>query len=141
MSASLDPDGLQVGPRDPAWQHAGGFVIRSYARAIDSCLAEDTPIDLIKIDVEGFEDRAIAGLTKTLNKWSPAIIFEVLEALKYADIEDNLKEWGYEFYKLTARGPEATASLRPPTDPEFRNYLAVKQATHRQLIESLMARD
>jgi FkbM family methyltransferase len=139
MSASLNPYGLQVGPHDPAWQHAGGLVIRSYARAIDSCLDVDAPIDLIKLDIEGFEDRAIAGLPVTLNTWSPAVIFEVIDADKCAGIENIFTQSGYQFYKLTACGPEATESLRPPTVPEFRNYLAVKQESHRRAVESMSA--
>lgn len=131
MSASLDPQG---------YRHFAGAIVSSYARAIDSCLDQDIPIDLIKLDVEGFEDRAIAGLTRTLETWSPALIFEVLEIVKYAEIEDILKGSGYELYKLTADGPKATNSLLPPTDPEFRNYLAVKQASHKQVVESLVRR-
>jgi FkbM family methyltransferase len=124
LSASLNPQGYGQ----------AGVVTSCYARAIDSCLDQDVPIDLIKIDVEGFEDRAIAGLTRTLNSWSPAVIFEVLETAKYTDIEHTLKESGYDFYKLTARGPEATDSLLPATDPELRNYIAVKQASHKKLL-------
>ena len=141
MSASLDPEGLRVGANDPAWQHSGGQVLTTYARAIDSCLVGDQPVDLVKIDVEGFEDRALAGLGKTLDRCAPAIVFEVLEALKFADIERDLKRRGYRFYKLTERGPEATDGLRPPVDPEFRNYLAVSRTTHEDAIEALAARD
>lgn len=140
MSASLDPNGLQVGPNDPAWQHAGGSVVTAYARAVDSCLIGDPPIDLVKIDVEGFEDRVIAGLTRTLDRCSPAIIFEVLEAGKFTDIEDDLRVRGYRFHRLTARGPVETDCLRPPSDPEFRNYLAVKRQSHIAVIASLTSR-
>ncbi|KQY04412.1 hypothetical protein ASD37_21070 [Mycobacterium sp. Root135] len=113
---------------------------RSFARAIDSCLGDTAPVDLVKIDVEGFEDRAIAGLGSTLVKWAPAVIFEVIEAAKREEIERTFRERGYSFYKLGARGPEECASLRPPSDTRYRNYLAVRQSRHKETVESLAVR-
>lgn len=137
MSASLDPGGARIGRRDPAWQHTGGSVTRSFARAIDSCVADDAPVDLVKIDVEGFEDRAIAGLGSTLARWSPAVVFEVIEAAKRLDIERTFRENGYTFYKLGPSGPEESAGLAPPSNLHFRNYVAVRQSGHRAVVEAL----
>ena len=35
------------------------------------------PVDLVKVDVEGFEDRVLRGMSAILSRWRPAIVVEV----------------------------------------------------------------
>jgi len=43
---------------------------------LDNIIPSDTRIDLIKIDVEGFEYRALLGAKRILNTWHPIIVSE-----------------------------------------------------------------
>ncbi len=43
---------------------------------LDSLLPEELKIDLVKIDIEGSEYKALLGMEKTLKKWKPAILSE-----------------------------------------------------------------
>lgn len=45
-------------------------------RKLDDVISGDTPITLIKIDVEGGEHDVLRGATAILKKWHPYIIFE-----------------------------------------------------------------
>lgn len=45
-------------------------------RKLDDVISGDTPITLIKIDVEGGEHDVLLGATAILKKWHPHIIFE-----------------------------------------------------------------
>ncbi len=45
-------------------------------RKLDDVIDADTPITLIKIDVEGGEHDVLQGAASTLQKWHPYIIFE-----------------------------------------------------------------
>ena len=40
-------------------------------------LLQDRRVDFVKIDVEGMEMKALAGLAGTIDKWRPAIFIEV----------------------------------------------------------------
>jgi FkbM family methyltransferase len=84
-----------------------------------------TRIDLIKIDIEGFELSAFKGAVKTLKKLKPAIITEIqplnMKALGIGrqDILDYLSALGYNAFLITDRG------LRQATEPlsgQFENY-------------------
>lgn len=43
---------------------------------LDSLLPEDLKIDLVKIDIEGSEYKALLGMEKALRKWKPIILSE-----------------------------------------------------------------
>jgi FkbM family methyltransferase len=59
-------------------------------RKLDDVIPADTPITLIKIDVEGGEYDVLQGATATIKKWQPYIIFE--HGLGGADMYDLLVE-------------------------------------------------
>jgi FkbM family methyltransferase len=67
-------------------------------------------LDLIKIDVEGFELNVMKGLIKTLKKFKPRIIFELDKNYWFRNdqrIEDCfqlLAEIGYNFYQISTFG-------------------------------------
>ncbi len=55
---------------------------------LDKLLANRDAVDLIKIDVEGFEYNVVKGAVEALKRLQPAIIFEA-GALKDADLDNN----------------------------------------------------
>jgi FkbM family methyltransferase len=69
-------------------------------------------LDLIKIDVEGFEYHVLLGLAKTLKKHKPRIIFEydsnywISNDQKIADCCSFLQSFGYTIYQITPVGCE-----------------------------------
>jgi FkbM family methyltransferase len=69
-------------------------------------------LDLVKIDVEGFEYQVLLGLTETLKKHKARIIFEydrnywLNNGQKIADCWSFLKSLGYIMYQITPVGCE-----------------------------------
>ncbi len=45
-------------------------------KTLDSILESESEIDLVKIDIDGYDGRAISGMSETLKKFKPNIIFE-----------------------------------------------------------------
>ncbi|MBK5969019.1 MULTISPECIES: class I SAM-dependent methyltransferase [Thiorhodovibrio] len=76
---------------------------------VDSQLVAEQRIDLIKIDVEGGEYLALKGLTHTLARWQPAVVFEFspealtnISAAPWQSIFQLLALHGYRFQALGA---------------------------------------
>ncbi len=57
--------------------------------------------DIIKIDVEGFEHKAVLGMLKTIKKNKPILLIE--ERSNKEEIFDLLKPLGYHFYHYTKK--------------------------------------
>jgi len=81
-----------------------GDVKRSIAVKVgvaDELLAPQPPVDVIKIDVEGFELRVLNGLTRILENDRPIVITELIEAqlnraaTTVADVSAFLQSRGY----------------------------------------------
>ena len=65
--------------------------------------SETRNIRLLKIDVEGMENKVLIGGSKTINKHRPIILFELWESAFENKINQSielLKDWGYEIFKL-----------------------------------------
>ena len=87
-------------------------------------------IDLIKIDVEGYEFHVLMGAQKTIARYQPILIIEVIDAnlqvhqLSSANVIDLLQSWGYEIIDLKTRQP-ILAGAKIETDilcsPQKRN--------------------
>jgi FkbM family methyltransferase len=83
---SVDHLPLHVGAQ-PAWTsiHGGltpdAHVVDVPARSLDALVAEHgidpAALSLVKVDVEGAEDQAIAGMRDTLEAGSPAVVVEI----------------------------------------------------------------
>ena len=63
-------------------------------RSLDG-MALDTPIGLIKIDVEGDEAAVLAGARQTIRRWLPDIIVEADGADRFLATARQLQELGY----------------------------------------------
>jgi FkbM family methyltransferase len=85
-------------------------------------------LDLVKIDVEGFEYQVLLGLTQTLQKHKPRIIFEydsnywINNNQKIADCYNFLQSLGYTIYQVTPVGCEL---LKNPSDVESGNLFCI----------------
>lgn len=98
-------------------------------------------VQLIKIDVEGFEAAVVAGAMGTLTSAAPpVVVLEVvashLERLGQApsDVLGSLYGAGYECYSLTKRG------LLPVTEAGLRssNILALHKKAHAGVLQALL---
>ncbi|MFB6318899.1 FkbM family methyltransferase [Saccharicrinis sp. FJH54] len=79
-------------------------------------------IDLIKIDVEGFEYDCLEGMKKTLLKYKPNLLIEILADNSSGQNDKShtlLKELGYHKYYIDDAG---NISLNE-TNPQRRNYI------------------
>lgn len=109
------------GPGGPVTSHIARSVplrrLDMYCRehAIDS-------VDLLKIDIEGHEPQALAGMGDLLASTKPTILIEVLSDEAGSRISSVLSGLGYETYRIReGRGLEPTKFR--PKEKEDRNYL------------------
>jgi FkbM family methyltransferase len=65
-------------------------------------------LDLIKIDIEGYEYQALSGMRKTLQKFKPSLLIEILDDKEdlsnYKRIEELLLSFGYRKYYIDDLG-------------------------------------
>jgi FkbM family methyltransferase len=95
----------------------------------DALVPAGTPVDLIKIDVEGFEVGALRGLLGVLEECHPAILFECLPDGPAAALEALLGPLGYRFQtvgpRLNGESLGEASDHIDPTAAAERNFLAV----------------
>jgi hypothetical protein len=97
--------------------------------SIDSFLEgrQLSAIDLIKIDIEGFEYSALLGMKKTLVSYKPAILIEILAEnssdTNRKNIHDFLHSLGYSKYFIDDLGKLS----KTESNPNRFNYIFVVQ--------------
>lgn len=75
--------------------------------------------DLIKMDIEGGEEKAWDGMQKVLEKWSPTVVLEYTSGRYSADFPQKLHEYG-DLYVINTQGEEEKISRDTlETFPEF----------------------
>ncbi len=80
------------GPSNPKDNRAGRTTpVRIVA--IDDIVPEDRPVSVIQLDVEGYEERALAGGIRTIRRNRPLLILETLPAERW--MTENLLPLGY----------------------------------------------
>jgi len=108
-NADILPTGGMVGVAK------GANVITVEAIALDEFLpAEFWPrVGMIKLDLEGCEAEAIAGMLRVIEATKPVIFFECIKA--GLGVESQLKPMGYRFYEVDdeAGTIEPVAAIRP----------------------------
>jgi FkbM family methyltransferase len=113
-SGSLDPQGFRKYP---------GKLIDVPVTTIDTVRAGHGKIDLIKIDVEGFEDKVLEGMPRVLDDDRPMIIVECNPDGPYRAVERTLARSRYRFFHIRDRGRVEMANIAPDTTERYRNYL------------------
>lgn len=97
-SASLNQQGFNDIP---------GELITVPITRFDTFFQNKTPPDLIKIDVEGFEDKVLEGMLGLFeNNYRPLIIFESNPGGPEEQIDSILKSLGYDLFHLQKSGPQ-----------------------------------
>ncbi|HSR09271.1 MAG TPA: FkbM family methyltransferase [Bryobacteraceae bacterium] len=84
--------------------------------------------DLIKIDVEGFEDVVLEGAEELLATGRPRIIPEANPDGPYERVTEILRRHGYGFQHLTPSGPRAAEVIQPNAGEHFCNWLCLPQS-------------
>ena len=94
-SASLNPKGFRG---------FDGILLEVPVTTVDAVVGEK-PVDLAKIDVEGFEPQVLEGMQHTLQRSHPTLFIECLPDGPYGRVEEILKDLGYQIYLLSHKGP------------------------------------
>ncbi len=117
-SASLDPAG---------YRGLKGQLIDVDITTVDRAVPEDQRVDLIKIDVEGFEHTVLAGAERVLVRDRPIIVLEVNPGGPAREIQALLTPRGYRFHHLLEDGPRPVAEIVPDERVHCRNFLCVPE--------------
>lgn len=115
-AAAADTDGellLAVDPVHPGNHKLAASGVPVRAVTIDSLMAEHgwPRVALVKIDVQGAEQRVIAGAQETLRRWQPALFVEIDRDSDGNALLQRIIELGYRPHVLrTSSPPEAVTS-------------------------------
>ncbi len=119
-SASLDLKGFRG---------CKGSIVKVDSITIDNFLSAVTigrvKNILFKIDVEGFEQRVLEGMRRTIEKHKPIIILECLSDGPAVEVTNILKKFGYVFYHLTNKGKIKRDKIIPDQSERYKNWLCV----------------
>ena len=126
-SGSLDRDGFRG---------LEGELIDVEVRKLDSVCADDLPVDLVKIDVEGFEHKALGGMSRILAEYHPDLILECNPDGPVAAIESILQPLGYQFVHLDGGELAASDHIVPDASERARNFLCTARADWRARLAS-----
>jgi FkbM family methyltransferase len=102
-----------------------GDVIDVHTTTLDASLGDQTGVDLVKIDVEGFEDKVLQGMTGILSRSRPVIVLECNPDGPHREMDQVLSDHRYALYHLGTRGPKRKERLVPDRTERCRNYLCV----------------
>lgn len=113
-SASLNLEGFRG---------CDGALIPVELTTVDAVCADEETVDLVKIDVEGFEDAVLRGMQRTLSRFRPAIVVECNPDGPFREVERILIGHGYRFRHLRADGPVEVDRIVPDVSERYRNFL------------------
>ncbi len=82
-------------------------------------------VDLVKIDVEGYEDIVLEGMKVLFENCRPSIIIECNYDGPFLSVERILKGYGYNFYHITSDGLKYTDRISPDLTGKFLNFLCL----------------
>jgi FkbM family methyltransferase len=106
--------------------------------SLDETIRHDLSPLVFKIDVEGAEHLALAGMRKTLRDRHPIVIMECLPGARVAEIERELTPLSYAIWHLTPEGPERREGIIPDQTKRANNWLFVPPS-HEKLVGDIFA--
>jgi FkbM family methyltransferase len=92
-------------PTDEAQAYPSSYIVE--VQRGDDALSPEVPIQVMKIDVEGYECKALAGCANVIGRWRPLIISEVMpDHLRRAGstpemLFELMNDYGYISFGLT----------------------------------------
>jgi len=92
---------------------------------VDEATRDWERVDLIKMDVEGFEDKVLLGTQQVLAESQPAIVLECNHDGPREALEEILGSHGYQLHHLLPGGPVAITEIEQDEKDEYRNFLAL----------------
>lgn len=101
----------------------GTIVIDVPVTTLDAVCADGPRLDLVKIDVEGFEDKVLEGMPRILREHKPVLLVEALPDGPYQRVEELLTPHGYRFHHLVPGGPRRMPHITPDPRQICQNYL------------------
>lgn len=113
VAASLKSDGFRAGD---------GYLLDVQVNTIDNVCGNE-PVDLIKMDVEGVEDKVLLGMRNTLGTSAPIIITECFPDGPIRQIEAILLDYDYSFFHIRRNELVSKSHIEP--DEHYQNYLCV----------------
>ena len=116
MSASLDVRGFRG---------LAGELVDVDVTTLDAAWPPDAVVDVVKIDVEGFEDRVLEGMTDTLERCRPVAMVECNPDGPIKNVEAILRSFGYRFRLLDGTSRPLADSIVPDPAEIYRNFLCV----------------
>lgn len=122
MSASLDVRGFRG---------LAGELVDVDVTTLDAALPPDAVVDVVKIDVEGFEDRVLEGMTATLERCRPVAMVECNPDGPVKNVETILRSFGYRFRLLDGTSRPLTDRIVPDASEIYRNFLCVPDPDRR----------
>ncbi len=111
--------------------HVAGFrgcagdLVEVPAHTLDDLCAQFEKVDLLKIDVEGFEDEVLEGASRLLAQSRPFIIVECNPDGPHGSVQALLEPHGYRFFRITDQECIAMKTIAPDPTERFRNVLCL----------------
>jgi len=102
-----------------------GDLVDVPVHTLDNLCSRYERIDLLKIDVEGFEDHVLEGATSVLERSAPIVIVECNPDGPHRAVQALLEPRGYSFFRITSEGPRKMERVEPDTTERFRNVLCL----------------
>jgi FkbM family methyltransferase len=104
-----------------------GNLIQVPVTTIDTICAKGNEVNLVKIDVEGFEDSVLEGMDIIMNTYVPKIIIECNPDGPYQKVEKILRQYDYRFFHICQHGLVPNDVIIPDKNEKYRNYLCVSR--------------
>jgi FkbM family methyltransferase len=109
-----------------------GHLIDVFQTTIDAIIPENQRVDLVKIDVEGFEDYVLEGMRRVLADSAPTLIVECNVDGPFPKVEAILSQFGYDFFHVRREGPVAVGKIVPDESGRYRNFLCAPHDRRRR---------
>ncbi len=119
--SSLSPQGFRG---------RGGTLVPVMVTTLDEACQGRQDIDLVKIDVEGFEHLTLRGSQRILGTSKPAVMLEAHYDSPLEEISTILKDFGYSVFDFTEEGLLPLNEIAPDTSRHFRNVLCLVRDDH-----------